>query len=55
MAESTLSVKDLSEELQQAISRLHSNEGLEEVGVVTRVGDGIACFFGWRWGGYNDV
>lgn len=51
----TISVKELSAELQAAISELTSQQGLEEVGVVTRVGDGIAWIYGLRSAGFNEV
>jgi F-type H+-transporting ATPase subunit alpha len=50
-----ISVKELSAELQTAISQLQSTEGLEEVGVITRVGDGIAWVYGLRSCGFNEV
>lgn len=50
-----ISVKELSAELHAAISELSSQQGLEEVGVVTRVGDGIAWIYGLRSCGFNEV
>ncbi|MDB5186178.1 MAG: atpA [Candidatus Saccharibacteria bacterium] len=51
----TISVKDLSKELEESISKLSSQNGLEETGIVTRVGDGIAWIYGLRSVGFNEV
>ncbi len=50
-----LSVKQLSRELQDAITNLRDTEGLEQVGVVTRVGDGVAWIYGLTQAGFNEV
>lgn len=50
-----ISVKELSNELQQAISQLKSEQGLEESGIVTRVGDGVAWVYGLTNAGFNEV
>jgi len=50
-----ISVKQLSDELQAAISELSGQTGLEEVGAVTRVGDGIVWVYGLRNCGFNEV
>jgi F-type H+-transporting ATPase subunit alpha len=50
-----LSVHELSKELQDAIQGLREEQGLEESGVVTRVGDGVAWIYGLRSAGYNEV
>jgi F-type H+-transporting ATPase subunit alpha len=52
---SDISVKELSAELQAAITQLKDQEGLEEVGVVTRIGDGIAWVYGLRSCGFAEV
>lgn len=52
---SEISVRELSADLQAAISQLQSTDGLEEVGIVTRVGDGIAWVYGLRSCGFNEV
>src|SRR5689334_4313988 len=52
---SEISVKELSAELKAAISELSSQEGLEEVGVVTRIGDGVAWVYGLRSVGFNEI
>jgi F-type H+-transporting ATPase subunit alpha len=50
-----ISVKELSSELQSAIGQLKSEQGLEEVGVVTRIGDGVAWVYGLTNAGFNEV
>ena len=50
-----ISVKELSSELQNAIGQLKSEQGLEEVGVVTRIGDGVAWVYGLTNAGFNEV
>ncbi len=52
---SDLKVQELSAELRDAIQSLRSTKGLEEAGVVTRVGDGVAWIYGLRSAGYNEV
>lgn len=50
-----ISVKELSQELKSAIDQLRTTEGLEQTGVVTRVGDGVAWIYGLRKAGYAEV
>jgi F-type H+-transporting ATPase subunit alpha len=50
-----VSVKELSSELQAAIEQLKSEQGLEEVGIVTRIGDGVAWIYGLTHAGFNEV
>lgn len=50
-----ISVAELSKDLRDAISKLESSEGLEKVGVVIRVGDGVAWIQGLRDASYNEV
>lgn len=50
-----LSVTELSRDLRDAITQLEMTEGLEKVGVVTRVGDGVAWVHGLRDAGYSEV
>jgi len=50
-----LAVTELSKELRDAIAGLETSEGLENVGVVTRVGDGVAWIHGLRSAGYSEV
>jgi len=52
---SELKVQELSQELADAIQGLRQTKGLEEAGVVTRVGDGVAWVYGLRSAGYNEV
>jgi F-type H+-transporting ATPase subunit alpha len=55
MAETTISVKELSQELRDAIADLQVNGKLEESGVVTRVGDGVAWIYGLSSAGYSEI
>ena len=48
-------VTELSDSLRQAIAGLEQSEGLEKVGIVTRVGDGVAWVHGLRDAGYSEV
>jgi F-type H+-transporting ATPase subunit alpha len=50
-----LSVTDLSKELRDAINELEVSGDLESVGIVTRVGDGVAWVYGLRSAGYSEV
>lgn len=50
-----LAVTDLSKELRDAIQALEVSGDLESVGVVTRVGDGVAWVYGLRAAGYSEV
>jgi F-type H+-transporting ATPase subunit alpha len=50
-----LSVSELSADLRAAIAKLESNEGLESVGVVVRIGDGVAWVHGLHSAGYSEV
>lgn len=52
---SELKVQELSAELRDAIQSLRTTKGLEEAGVVTRVGDGVAWVYGLRSAGFNEV
>lgn len=52
---SELKVQELSSELKDAIQGLRDQGGLEEAGIVTRVGDGVAFVYGLRSAGYNEV
>jgi F-type H+-transporting ATPase subunit alpha len=52
---SELKVQELSAELKGAIQSLRTNRGLEEAGVVIRVGDGVAWIYGLRNAGFNEV
>ncbi|MDB5184039.1 MAG: atpA [Candidatus Saccharibacteria bacterium] len=50
-----LAVTDLSKELHDAIEKLEVAGNLESVGIVTRVGDGVAWVYGLRNAGYSEV
>ena len=50
-----LSVTDLSKDLRDAIAGLEVTGDLESVGIVTRVGDGVAWVYGLRAAGYSEV
>ena len=50
-----LSVTELSRDLRDAIVQLETTEGLDKVGIVTRVGDGVAWVHGLQSAGYSEV
>ncbi|HSX30898.1 MAG TPA: F0F1 ATP synthase subunit alpha, partial [Candidatus Saccharimonadales bacterium] len=50
-----LSIKDLSADIRAAIAELKARPEIENVGVVTRVGDGIAWIYGLAGAGYNEM
>lgn len=52
---SELSITELSKELRSAIENLETKGNLDEVGVVLRVGDGVAWIHGLRSAGYSEV
>jgi F-type H+-transporting ATPase subunit alpha len=52
---SELSINELSSDIRAAIEKLKSRPEIEKVGVVTRVGDGIAWVYGLRNCGYNEI
>lgn len=52
---SQLSITELSDELRDAIIGLEKTEGLQKVGIVVRVGDGVAWVHGLRDAGYSEV
>ena len=52
---SELSVTELSKELRTAIESLETKGNLDEVGVILRVGDGVAWIHGLREAGYSEV
>ena len=53
MAEFT--IKELSQDIRSAIEELKKRPEIENVGVVTRVGDGIAWIYGLSNCGYNEM
>lgn len=52
---STIEVTELAKSLRDAIAGLEVSEGLEDVGVVIRVGDGVAWVHGLTNAGYSEV
>lgn len=52
---SELAIQELSAELREAIQSIRTAKGLEETGIVTRVGDGVAWIYGLRSAGYSEV
>src|ERR1700722_15075868 len=52
---SELSITELSDDIRAAIAQLKQRPEIESVGVVTRVGDGIAWVYGLSGAGYNEM
>ena len=50
-----LSITELSEDIRGAIAQLKERPEIENVGVVTRVGDGVAWVYGLAQAGYNEM
>ncbi len=50
-----LSLKELSADIRAAIAELHTAPQVAEVGVVTRIGDGVAWIYGLHKAGYNEL
>lgn len=50
-----LSVSELSADIRKAIDQLKSSSAVEKVGIVTRVGDGIAWIYGLSDCGFNEM
>jgi F-type H+-transporting ATPase subunit alpha len=50
-----LSITELSSDIRAAIAELKARPEIENVGVVTRVGDGIAWIYGLSGAGYNEM
>jgi F-type H+-transporting ATPase subunit alpha len=50
-----VSITELSDDIRAAIAQLKSRPEIESVGVVTRVGDGIAWIYGLSKCGYNEM
>ncbi len=55
MANTEFSVKELSADIRAAIEQLKARPEIESVGIVTRVGDGIAWVYGLRGCGFNEM
>jgi F-type H+-transporting ATPase subunit alpha len=52
---SEVSVTELSKDLRDAIAKLETTQSLEKVGIVIRVGDGVAWVHGLRDAGYSEM
>jgi F-type H+-transporting ATPase subunit alpha len=50
-----VSIKDLSEDIRSAILELKKRPEIEETGVVTRIGDGVAWIYGLTNCGFNEM
>lgn len=50
-----ISIKDLGRDIRDAITSLQQRPEIEEVGIVTRIGDGIAWIYGLRRCGYSEM
>jgi F-type H+-transporting ATPase subunit alpha len=50
-----LSIIGLSDDIRAAIAQLKERPEIENVGVVTRVGDGVAWIYGLSQAGYNEM
>jgi F-type H+-transporting ATPase subunit alpha len=50
-----ISIRELSDDIRSAIAELKNRPEIEDVGVVTRVGDGIAWVYGLSGAGYNEM
>lgn len=54
-ATNSISIKELSQDIRAAIEDLKTKPEIEDVGIVTRIGDGIAWIYGLRKCGYNEM
>ncbi len=52
---SEVSIKDLSADIRKAIQGLKEQPEIKNVGIVTRVGDGVAWIYGLSEAGFNEV
>lgn len=50
-----IAVTELSKDLRDAIAALDTSENLESVGIVTRIGDGVAWVHGLRSAGFSEM
>ncbi|MCL5113517.1 MAG: F0F1 ATP synthase subunit alpha [Patescibacteria group bacterium] len=50
-----LSINELSNDIKKAIEELRNRPEVEDIGIVTRVGDGIAWIYGLPNCGYNEM
>ena len=52
---SEINVKELSADIREAIQSLKDQPEMQNVGIVTRIGDGVAWIYGLREAGFNEV
>ena len=50
-----INIKSLSADIRQAIADLKNSPEIESVGIVTRIGDGVAWIYGLQNCGYNEM
>lgn len=50
-----LSIKELADDIRVALNELKTRPEIETVGIVTRVGDGVAWIYGLTSCGYNEI
>lgn len=50
-----ISIKELSDDIRSAINQLKSSSQIENVGIVTRVGDGVAWIYGLSQCGFSEM
>jgi F-type H+-transporting ATPase subunit alpha len=50
-----INIKDLSTDIRAAIADLKTSPEIESVGIVTRIGDGVAWIYGLQNCGYNEM
>lgn len=50
-----IAITELSKDLRDAIAALDTSENLESVGIVTRIGDGVAWVHGLRSAGFSEM
>lgn len=55
MALENISIKELSQDIRSAIDELKSRPEIENVGIVTRVGDGVVWIYGLTTAGFSEM
>jgi F-type H+-transporting ATPase subunit alpha len=55
MADKTVSIAELSEDIRSAINELKKRPEIEKTGIVTRVGDGVVWIYGLSQCGFNEM
>lgn len=55
MTTQDISIAELSADIRAAIAELKKRPGIEDTGIVTRVGDGVAWIYGLTTVGYNEM